>query len=76
MVTNGIPSFRKSLAASKAAFLVAVVIFVAPFDVWGWHCTMNICLSFHGFEVAALSVFTIVLMCVPGKELLAVEDGA
>src|SRR5438874_7456052 len=39
---NGIPAFRKSVAASKAALLVAVVIFVAPPGVRSWQCIMNI----------------------------------
>ena len=56
--------------------MVAVVIFVAPFDVWGWHCTMNIGFPFHGFEVAALCVFTLSLCVFPEMELFAIEDGA
>src|SRR3954464_11204309 len=45
IVTNGIFRIRKSFATSNAASRVAVVIFVVPSGVSGWHCTMNIWFS-------------------------------
>src|SRR3954465_2292957 len=60
IVTNGIFRIRKSFATSNAASRVAVVIFVVPSGVSGWHCTMNICFSLSLFLLPrpALPVFT------------------